>query len=41
MKDIDVDEDREVETNANNRMSNILKKMYSPRSFAAPPELEI
>jgi len=41
MKDIEVDEDREIETNANNRMTNILKKMYSPRNFAAPIELEM
>jgi hypothetical protein len=41
MKDIEVDEDREIETKANNRMTNILKKMYSPRNFAAPPELEM
>ena len=40
MKDLSLDSDRELQSQATERMTNIMKKFYSPRNFAAPPELE-
>ena len=41
MKDVALDADRELASEATDRMTNIMKKMYSPRNFAAPPQLEL